>query len=124
MKKFTGFERGMGIGGWLTNYKRFHVLKPEQHFASYIKESDVKNIAKMGFDHIRLGFDQVVLEKEDGTYREETFKHIDNFISWCEKYNLNIVLNLHKGLGSYCDVETPVSLFEDETLQEKFINKL
>ena len=26
MKKFTGFEHGMGIGGWLTNYKRFNVL--------------------------------------------------------------------------------------------------
>ena len=131
MKKFTGFERGMGIGGWLTNYKRFQVLKPEQmnvlttgdmeHFATYITEWDVKNIKSMGFDHVRLGFDQVVLEKEDGTYREETFNHIDNFISWCEKYGLNVVLNLHKGLGSYCDVETPVSLFEDQGLQDKFI---
>jgi len=26
MKRFIGFEHGMGIGGWLTNYKRFHVL--------------------------------------------------------------------------------------------------
>ena len=24
-KRFVGFERGMGIGGWLTNYKRFNV---------------------------------------------------------------------------------------------------
>ena len=26
MKRFLGFEKGMGIGGWLTNYKRFNVL--------------------------------------------------------------------------------------------------
>lgn len=24
--KFEGFERGMGLGGWLTNYKRLNVL--------------------------------------------------------------------------------------------------
>ena len=28
----------------------------------------------MGFDHIRLGFDQVVVETENGEYREEIFK--------------------------------------------------
>ena len=26
MKRFTECKRGMGIGGWLTNYKRFNVL--------------------------------------------------------------------------------------------------
>ena len=26
MRRFTGFEYGMGIGGWLTNYKLFNVL--------------------------------------------------------------------------------------------------
>ena len=52
---FKGFERGMGIGGWLTNYKRFNVLPDKwrmkitvgdmEHFRSYITEADVKNIA-------------------------------------------------------------------------------
>ncbi len=64
MKKFTGFEHGMGIGGWLTNYKRFNVLPEDkrlditigdlEHFESYITEWDVQNIASMGMDHIRL----------------------------------------------------------------------
>ena len=30
MRKFTGFEHGMGIGGWLTNYKRFHVIPEDK----------------------------------------------------------------------------------------------
>ena len=74
MKDFTGFKKGMGIGGWLTNYKRFHVLPPErrmmltigdfEHFASYITERDVEYIASLGLDHIRLGFDQIVVEEE------------------------------------------------------------
>lgn len=30
MRKLSKFQTGMGIGGWLTNYKRFNVL-PSQH---------------------------------------------------------------------------------------------
>lgn len=131
MRKFLGFERGMGLGGWLTNYKRFHVLGNDkkkiltigdfEHFQSYITEDDVKNIATMGFDHIRLGFDQVVVEDENGEFRENIFILIDNFISWCEKYSLNVVLNLHKAIGNYCDVAEDVSLLDNEKLQSKFI---
>ncbi len=131
MNRFTGFEHGMGIGGWLTNYKRFHVL-PEhrrlcltigdmEHFATYIQERDISYIASLGMDHIRLGFDQIVVETEPGILREEVMQHIDSFISWCKKYNLNIVLNLHKAIGNYCDVPEPIQLLDDDGLQERFI---
>ncbi len=132
MKEFKGFKKGMGIGGWLTNYKRFHVLSADnmdlltigdiEHFNSYITEKDVINIAKMGFDHIRLGFDQVVLQRANGEFIEEHFNLIDNFIGWCEKHNLNVVLNLHKARGSYCDVLTDKDLLTDFKLQQKFID--
>ncbi len=132
MKRFIGFEHGMGIGGWLTNYKRFNVL-PEnrrlcltvgdmEHFATYIKEDDIKNIASLGMDHIRLGFDQIVLEKEPYVYREEIFYHIDNFIIWCKKYGLNVVLNMHKAVGNYCDIKEKVELLDDTELQNRFIS--
>ena len=84
MKKFVGFERGMGMGGWLTNYKRFHLLSENkrdiltvgdlEHFQSYITERDVQYIASLGFDHIRLGFDQVVLQDENGNFIDEHFR--------------------------------------------------
>ena len=112
---FKGFERGMGIGGWLTNYKRFNVLPDKwrmkitvgdmEHFRSYITEEDVKNIADMGLDHIRLGFDQIVIEESPYKYREEIFDMILRFAEWCKKYKLNLVLNLHKSLGNYCDIK-------------------
>ncbi len=48
----------MGIGGWLTNYKRFNVLPEDkrlditvgdmEHFESYITERDVINMKKKG----------------------------------------------------------------------------
>ena len=122
-KDWPGFTRGMGIGGWLTNYKRFNVL-PEhhrlpitigdlEHFDSYITEKDIANIKSMGFDHVRLGFDQIVLEESPGKYRERTFRKVDDFIGWCEKHGLNMVLNLHKAVGNYCDIQEKVELLNN-----------
>ena len=131
MKRWIGFEHGMGIGGWLTNYKRFNVLPQDrrlcltigdmEHFASYITEEDIKYIASLGMDHIRLGFDQIVFEKEPYVYREEIFAHIDHFITWCKKYGLNIVLNMHKAIGNYCDIKEEIELLDDAELQNRFI---
>ena len=131
MAVFKGFEHGMGIGGWLTNYKRFNVLPPEQrmiltigdmeHFQNYITEQDVAYIASLGMDHIRLGFDQIVLEKAPYEYREEIFDILHNFVSWCHKYDLGIVLNIHKALGNYCDIAEESGLFADDELQKRFI---
>lgn len=131
MKKLDRFKRGMGIGGWLTNYKRFNVLPPErrmvitvgdtEHFQNYITERDVAYIASLGLDHIRLGFDQIVLEKAPYEYREEIFDILHNFVNWCHKYDLGIVLNMHKSIGNYCDILEEKGLFADVELQNRFI---
>ena len=130
-KPFVGFQRGMGIGGWLTNYKRFNVLPDKwrgpltigdyEHFASYITEDDVKNIASMGMDHIRVCFDQIVLFDENGDFRPQVLPHLDDFMRWCRDAGLNVVLNLHKAVGNYCDIEEKVQLLDDQQLQEKFV---
>lgn len=131
MNTWIGFEHGMGIGGWLTNYKRFHVLPQErrlhltvgdmEHFETYITECDVRNIANLGMDHIRLGFDQIVLEEAPYIYREIIFEHIDHFLTWCHKYGINVILNMHKAVGNYCDIKENVELLDDQQLQERFI---
>ena len=131
MKKFVGFEHGMGIGGWLTNYKRFNVLPIDkrleltigdyEHFESYITEWDIINIKNMGLDHIRLGFDQIVLEEAPFVYRERTMALVENFVALCEKHSLGVVLNLHKCIGNYCDIEESVTLFDSQELQSRFI---
>lgn len=130
-KRFAGFEHGMGIGGWLTNYKRFNVLPDKwkltlspgdyEHFETYITKDDVRNIASFGTDHIRLGFDQIVLEEKPYVYRERTFRLIDRFIAWCRQCRVNVVLNLHKAIGNYCDVPSPVALLDDAELQNRFV---
>jgi len=131
MHRFDKFKCGMGIGGWLTNYKRFNVL-PEhtrnditigdmEHFREYITEWDIENIKNMGFDHVRLGFDQIVLESQPYVYRDEIFGIIGSFIGWCEKHGLGVVLNLHKAVGNYCDIREKVALLDDGELQNRVV---
>ena len=121
----------MGIGGWLTNYKRFNVLPMDkrleltigdyEHFDTYITEWDIINIKNMGMDHIRLGFDQIVLEREPYVYDDRTFSLVESFVSLCEKHGLGVILNLHKCIGNYCDIEESVTLFDSTELQDRFI---
>lgn len=132
MRRFTGFEKGMGIGGWLTNYKRFNVLPLDrrfpitigdmEHFQSYITKRDVDYIASLGMDHIRLGFDQVVIEEKPGVYREQIWDILHDFTQWCNQAGLNVVLNMHKAIGNYCDIPETRQLLDDDELQERFVN--
>ena len=131
MRKIEKLQRGMGIGGWLTNYKRFNVLSPErrmqitvgdtEHFESYITEADVAYIASLGMDHVRLGFDQIVLEERPYVYRESILALLQNFVGWCRKYGMRPVLNMHKAIGNYCDILEERGLMQDAELQNRFV---
>ena len=89
MRKIDGLQKGMGIGGWLTNYKRFNVLPKHmrlditvgdmEHFQSYITERDIAYIASLGMDHIRLGFDQIVVEEQPYRYRQKIVDILHDF---------------------------------------------
>ena len=132
MKTVDKMKKGMGIGGWLTNYKRFNVLPEDkrldltigdlEHFDTYITEADVENIANMGMDHIRLGFDEIVVRDKDGNYREHILDLIEKFILWCEKRDLAVVLHLHKAIGNYCDIPEKVSLLDSPALKDGFVS--
>lgn len=131
MKRIKGLERGMGIGGWLTNYKRFNVLPADrrmkitvgdmEHFESYITEADIAYIASLGMDHIRLGFDQIVIEESPYVYRGEIVSILRDFVGWCRKYELRPILNMHKAIGNYCDIPDECGLMRDEGLQGRFV---
>jgi len=131
MRQIKGLRKGMGIGGWLTNYKRFNVLPREhrmkitigdmEHFRSYITEKDIEYIASLGMDHIRLGFDQIVVEESPYVYRKEIVDILKQFVHWCEKYSLRPVLNMHKAIGNYCDILEENMLMQDDELRKRFV---
>ncbi len=122
MKKFEGYQKGINLGGWLSQC----VSYDKEHFDGFITEKDIEKIASFGLDHIRVPIDYDVFmnESENGdTVNEEGIAHIDDVIGWCRKYSLNMVLDLHKAKGYMFDaevVEDGDRFFKDEDLQNAF----
>ncbi len=116
MLREKGFFRGINLGGWLSQCDY-----SEDRLNNFIKEEDIAKIASWELDHVRIPVDYNVLEEEAGVYKEAGFVHIDRAIEWCRKYNLNIVLDLHKTAGFSFDFgEKEDGFFENEKLQERF----
>lgn len=116
MTQFTGFMHGINLGGWLSqcNYEK-------KHLDSFITEDDIKTISEWKLDHVRLPVDYNLFQKDDGSFLEDGFTYVQNCIDWCKKYNLNIILDLHKTCGFSFDLqENETGFFDNEKLQEQF----
>lgn len=87
-------ERGINLGGYLSQ-----CVHSTEHYDAFIQEEDIRKIASMGFDHVRLAIDYEVLEDEYGRTREEGFAYVTRAVEWCKRQELNIVLDLHKAYG-------------------------
>ena len=117
MKEWKGYKRGVNIGGWLSQCHHTY-----EHYDSFIKEEDIKTISEWGLDHVRIPVDYNLIEDENGNYIERGFTYIDKAIEWCGKYNLNMILDLHKTFGfSFDSHYGETGFFENETYQERFI---
>ena len=118
MRQFEGFQKGINLGGWLSQCEH-----EKEHYDTFIKEADIAKIAKWGLDHIRVPVDYELIQKEDGTYIEDGFLYIDTCIKWCQKYHLNMVLDLHKTKGySFDSQENENGFFENLSLQARFVD--
>lgn len=117
MKKINGFYKGINFGGWLSqcNYEK-------EHLDTFIIENDFKTIASWGADHVRVPFDYNILENSDGSFSEEGFGYLDKAVEYSKKYNLNIILDLHKTAGFSFDyyAENESGFFDSEEYQERF----
>ena len=122
MKKFEGFQKGVNLGGWISQFDKYD----EEHFKTFITEDDIKYIASLGFDHVRVPVDYNVLEDEEGNSKETGFKYLEDARCWCEKYGLKMVLDLHECFGySFDPLKKDMDrkkFFYDEALQTRFMN--
>lgn len=119
MKDFTGFKRGVNLGGWLSQCDNNDYS--EKHFSEFITEKDFDVIAGWGLDHVRLPFDYNVIMTDSGEFIETGFKYIDFCLDECRKRGLNVVLDLHKTAGFVFDNTECFDFFDSEPLQELFI---
>lgn len=119
MRTFDGYEKGVDLGGWLSQCGKNYT---EEHYSTFITQKDIDRIASWGCDHVRLPVDYNVVQTENGEFIESGFRHIDDCIRWCKEKNMKIVLDLHKTCGYVFDDASYCSFFTDERLQEMFIS--
>ena len=116
MKKFVGYEKGINFGGWFSqcDYSK-------DRFDNFITEKDFEKVSGWGLDHVRIPIDYNLVEDDNGDYLESGIAYIQNAIDLCGKYNLNMILDVHKTLGFSFDFgENEEGFFDSKKLQEHF----
>ena len=115
MKDF-GFYRGVDLGGWFSQCDY-----SENRMDHFIREKDFGTIAEWGLDHVRIPVDYNVLEQDNGDWKADGFRRIENAIRSAEKYGLKVVLDLHKTAGFSFDAgEKETGFFSSEACQKRF----
>lgn len=67
--------------------------------AAFITEADIEQIARSGFDHVRLPINSRLVQDEDGSPIEAGYELIDRLIHWCRTHRLWVLLDLHGAPG-------------------------
>lgn len=124
MAMYDYFKRGINLGGWLSQYdvnrkNKFNEQEKLEHFKTFITEGDIARLREWGADHVRLPFISDIVEK-NGVVNEEYIVFLDQCITWCEKYQMGVLLDLHEieGHGYLPNDEVPPILC-DSKIQEK-----
>ncbi len=116
MKRFDGFMHGVNLGGWFSQCDY-----SEDRYNNFIKENDIKTISEWGLDHVRLPVDYNLFQTADEKWIEAGFDRITTALEWCRKYNLNMILDLHKTAGfSFDKGENETGFFDSPAYQERF----
>lgn len=120
MRVFENFQKGVNLGGWLSQYEKYDT----NHFDTFITEKDIEYIASLGFDHVRVPVDYIVLEDEDGNVKESGFQYLRTCQNWCARHGLNMLIDLHECYGYSFDPLKDMDrekFFYDDALQARFL---
>jgi endoglucanase len=111
---------GLNLGGWISQYPVYD----HEYFRTFICQEDIQRIADWGFDHVRLPVDYPVLEddRQPGQYLQQGFVYIDACLAWCKQSGLKMILDLHKAPGYAFDDLKSVSLFNNQSMQQRLLD--
>ncbi len=113
-KESFEIHRGVNIAHWLSQSP----VRGEMR-AQFFTETDIRQIADWGFDHVRIPIDEEQMFREDGTKDEEAFELLHQALDLCGKYHLRAVVDLHILRSHYFDAAVK-PLFTEESAQEAF----
>ena len=115
--------KGVNFGGWLmmeayfTHAPNFAEKVFKEHFskvrghktlarlersfrANFITEMDMKTVAGLGMNCVRLPFNARLIERKPYQYDPAGFHYLDDAVGWAGKYGVRLILDLHAAPGS------------------------
>lgn len=73
----------------------------QEHWASWITESDIKQIADWGFNHVRIPVGYWAFQTLDGDpYVQGQLEYLDQALEWVSKHGLHAWVDIHGAPGS------------------------
>ncbi|MBL7744514.1 MAG: cellulase family glycosylhydrolase [Chitinophagaceae bacterium] len=147
------FLKGVGLGNWLLpeGYMwKFGSLgdrprkiekvvadligkEKAEHFwkvfrQNYITEADIERIAELGFNSVRPALNSrlFLTEGENPVYVEEGFQLIDSLVSWCKKYNIYVIIDMHGAPGGQtgANIDDSPNDIPELFIQQKYQDQL
>ena len=107
-------HRGTNISHWLSQSGRRGEGRRE-----WFTQKDIKLIASLGFDHIRLPIDEEQMWDEAGHKEAEAFALLHNAIGWARASKLRVIVDLHILRSHHFNAEEK-PLWTEPAAQEKF----
>lgn len=108
-------QRGTNISEWLSQSTRRGAER-----AAFFNEADMRLIARLGFDHIRLPVDEEQMWDAQGRRDPEAFSLLDAALDWAEQCGLRVIVDLHI-LRTHDPIdETTPALFTDPAEEAHF----
>ena len=98
--RFTSGRTMNGVIRELCGSEYARSFWPRWHM-NHLAEADIKAMAELGFNSVRLPLTAWALLKEEPgvTFDEEGFSMLDRVLDWCEKYRIYAIIDLHGAPG-------------------------
>ncbi len=107
-------HRGVNVSHWLSQTE----IRGEER-SLYIQAEDFRTIAELGFDHVRIPFDEEQMWDEKGQKNKEAFELLHDAIGWSLEKNLRVIVDLHI-LRSHHFNSDNIRLWTDSAAQQQF----
>ena len=108
-------QRGTNISHWLSQSQRRGADRQ-----AYFTQDDVRRLAGMRLDHLRIPIDEEQMWDEAGQKDTEAFALLDAALDWCEAAGLRAVVDLHLlRTHHFLDASDP-PLFADPAEETRF----
>lgn len=110
-------QKGINISAWLSQTST--TSGPAR--VAYFTRQDLKQLAGLGFDHIRLPFSEYQLYTPDGKRHDETFSLIHQTIEWCRQANMRVILDCHQTYDHDFSKYSSIKLFSEPEAHDRFL---